>query len=197
MTGYRTYLLAAAVVLLGALQQLDVVKLVPVGYEGIALAVVGLAVAILRKVTNTPAGSVSALIKGPTLGLFLAFAVLGAATTGLTACASFEQLKPQSARELQAEAEIAFVGVLTVTEAAANHGYISNEQLQSDYIPKFRRIADGLDSARELIRAGDTDEAVRTLNIARAAISALSLQLHTLSEAAASAPATPAPAPSI
>ena len=56
MKGFRSYLVAGAIVVVGALQQSGFVDVVPSGYEGIALAAAGLAMAVLRKMTNTPAG---------------------------------------------------------------------------------------------------------------------------------------------
>lgn len=55
MQGYRSYLVAAAIIALGALEQAGFIGVVPNGYEGVALALAGLAMAALRKVTNGPA----------------------------------------------------------------------------------------------------------------------------------------------
>jgi len=55
MKGLRSYLVAGAVVCIGALQQSGFVDVVPEGYEGIALAAAGLAMAVLRKITTGPA----------------------------------------------------------------------------------------------------------------------------------------------
>lgn len=52
LKGKKTYLYAAAVALIGTLEQLDVTQFVTAGNEGIALAVVALGVAILRRVTS-------------------------------------------------------------------------------------------------------------------------------------------------
>lgn len=53
--GFKTYVVAAALVALGAAQQVGFVGIVPPGYEGLALAIAGLAMAALRKATTGPA----------------------------------------------------------------------------------------------------------------------------------------------
>lgn len=55
MKGLRSYLVAGAIVCIGALEQSGMVGIVPEGYEGVALAAAGLAMAVLRKVTTGPA----------------------------------------------------------------------------------------------------------------------------------------------
>lgn len=55
MNGYRSYLVAAAIITLGALEQAGFIGVVPAGYEGVALALAGLAMAALRKITTGPA----------------------------------------------------------------------------------------------------------------------------------------------
>ena len=55
MKGLRSYLVAGAIVALGALQQAGFIGVVPEGYEGLALAVAGIAMASLRKITTGPA----------------------------------------------------------------------------------------------------------------------------------------------
>lgn len=55
MKGLRSYLIAGAIIALGALEQAGFVGVVPEGYEGLALALAGLAMAALRKITTGPA----------------------------------------------------------------------------------------------------------------------------------------------
>lgn len=55
MKGFRSYFVAAAIIALGALEQSGFIGVVPNGYEGLALAAAGLAMAALRKITNGPA----------------------------------------------------------------------------------------------------------------------------------------------
>lgn len=55
MTGLRSYLVAAAIICVGALEQSGFIGVVPDGYEGLALALAGLAMAALRKITTGPA----------------------------------------------------------------------------------------------------------------------------------------------
>lgn len=55
LNGLKTYIVAGAVVVVGALQQSGFVNIVPAGSEGIALAAAGLIMAVLRKLTNSPA----------------------------------------------------------------------------------------------------------------------------------------------
>lgn len=55
MKGFRSYLVAAAIIAIGALQQAGFANVVPHGFEGLALALAGFAMAALRKITNGPA----------------------------------------------------------------------------------------------------------------------------------------------
>lgn len=55
MKGFRSYLVAAAIVALGALQQSGFANVVPPGFEGLALVLAGFAMGLLRKMTSGPA----------------------------------------------------------------------------------------------------------------------------------------------
>lgn len=55
MKGLRSYIVAGAIVVVGALEQSGFAEIVPAGYEGIALAAAGLLMAVLRKITTGPA----------------------------------------------------------------------------------------------------------------------------------------------
>lgn len=56
MKGFKTIFAAAAISLIGLLEQSGAVNLVPVEYQGIAIAGVGFLMAGLRLVTKTPVG---------------------------------------------------------------------------------------------------------------------------------------------
>lgn len=107
--------------------------------------------------------------------------ILALAFAPLAGCASIAQLQPQTPREALAEAEIAFVGVLEVTEAAVNNGHLSRDDF-AELLPKLEAVSAALDSARDLLRAGDTDGATRNIRIAQSIIRAVSLQLHAIAE---------------
>lgn len=55
LQGLKSYIVAAAIVALGAFEQAGFIHIVPPGYEGIALSLAGLAMAALRKVSTGPA----------------------------------------------------------------------------------------------------------------------------------------------
>jgi hypothetical protein len=57
MKGYRTLLFSLAVAIVGVLQSFDWASVIPPEQAGVALTVVGVAGAILRFLTSTPAGS--------------------------------------------------------------------------------------------------------------------------------------------
>jgi hypothetical protein len=57
LKGYKTYLFALFVTVAGALETIDpqiIRNLIPDNFEGVALAAIGLMIAILRTVTTTP-----------------------------------------------------------------------------------------------------------------------------------------------
>lgn len=56
MKGWKTLLFAIILAIAGVLEQFDWVQIVPDGFGGIAMAVVGFIVAWLRSVTSTPLG---------------------------------------------------------------------------------------------------------------------------------------------
>ena len=59
MKGFKTFLVAGAVMVLGLLEQLTpgtLTQIIPDQYDGFALALLGAVMAGLRLVTNTPAG---------------------------------------------------------------------------------------------------------------------------------------------
>ena len=53
MKGYRTMLVAGMLTIIGSLQQIGALDLVPQEYRGVAIAVIGLVMAVLRLNTNT------------------------------------------------------------------------------------------------------------------------------------------------
>lgn len=54
MTGFKTFATSIAVMAIGVLEQLDITTIIPDQYDGIAIAAVGLVMALLRLVTSTP-----------------------------------------------------------------------------------------------------------------------------------------------
>ncbi|MBL8575477.1 MAG: hypothetical protein JNM13_17505 [Hyphomicrobiaceae bacterium] len=56
MKGYRTLGLSAALAALGAIQQADLTTIVPPGFEGLSLTLIGAVMAGLRFATTTPVG---------------------------------------------------------------------------------------------------------------------------------------------
>jgi hypothetical protein len=54
MKGFKTMAVAALLVLLGAVEQLGLVDLIPDEYKGLAIAVIGAVMAGLRVITTTP-----------------------------------------------------------------------------------------------------------------------------------------------
>lgn len=56
MKGWKTLGTSAVLMLMGLLEQVNVADIVPDRYDGIALAAVGLLMAVLRLVTSTPVG---------------------------------------------------------------------------------------------------------------------------------------------
>lgn len=57
MKGYKTLVYGAVLAALGSMQAFDWVTVVPEGYVGIVLAVIGAGVVWLRAVTDTPIGT--------------------------------------------------------------------------------------------------------------------------------------------
>jgi hypothetical protein len=53
MKGYRTLIIASLITIFGALQQAEVLNLVPYEYRGASIAIIGLIMAILRALTDT------------------------------------------------------------------------------------------------------------------------------------------------
>ena len=53
MKGYRTMLAAGLITLLGSLQQIGIIDLVPQEFRGVSIAAIGLVMAVLRLNTNT------------------------------------------------------------------------------------------------------------------------------------------------
>jgi len=56
MKGWRTLLFAGIVAIAGVLEQFDWFSVVPEGWGGLAVVVIGIVVAYLRKITTTPLG---------------------------------------------------------------------------------------------------------------------------------------------
>ena len=56
LSGYKTFILAAVVAVLGALQTLNWASVVPAQDVGPVMIGIGAAIAILRSITSTPAG---------------------------------------------------------------------------------------------------------------------------------------------
>jgi hypothetical protein len=56
MKGKKTLVTAAAITVIGGLQQTGILNLVPAEYQGIAIASIGLVMAVLRFNTTTPVG---------------------------------------------------------------------------------------------------------------------------------------------
>jgi hypothetical protein len=61
MKGFKTIFAAAAISIVGLLQQYGAIDLVPEQYRGLALAGVGVVMAGLRLITTTPVGNRSSL----------------------------------------------------------------------------------------------------------------------------------------
>jgi hypothetical protein len=59
LKGWKTISFAAALALIGLLQQVDVATIISPKYVGLATAIIGGAVALLRIVTSTPVGKSS------------------------------------------------------------------------------------------------------------------------------------------
>lgn len=114
------------------------------------------------------------------LALALAFGALS--PVGLAGCASLQAVQPQSAREALAEAEIAFVGVISVASEAYAVGAINQDDARR-LEQRFREVAGYLDTARVLVAAGDEAGANRTLTVARSVIRVLSIELSRRAEA--------------
>jgi len=119
-------------------------------------------------------------MRGLLLALALAFGAMS--PVGLAGCASLQAVQPQSAREVLAEAEIAFVGVVTVASDAYAVGAISQEDAQA-LVRRFDEVAGYLNTARLLLAAGDEAGANRTLAVARSVIRVLSIELSRRAEA--------------
>jgi hypothetical protein len=56
MRGYRTLITSAVIAVLGVIQQADLVQIVPSGYDGLAMTLIGAVMAGLRFTTATPVG---------------------------------------------------------------------------------------------------------------------------------------------
>ena len=54
MTGYKTFFVATLITLFGFLEQSNIVDLIPESYKGVAIAAIGLIMAVLRFMTKTP-----------------------------------------------------------------------------------------------------------------------------------------------
>lgn len=57
MKGWRTIAFGAIVAALGSVQAADLVTVIPADYSSIAMSVIGVAIMILRGVTNGPVGT--------------------------------------------------------------------------------------------------------------------------------------------
>lgn len=57
MKGWKTLLFAIVLAIAGTLEAFDWATIVPEGFEGLALGVIGIIVGWLRKLTTTPLGS--------------------------------------------------------------------------------------------------------------------------------------------
>lgn len=55
MKGFKTLAASAAITIVGLVQQSGAVDLIPANYQGVSIAAIGLLMAGLRMVTNTPA----------------------------------------------------------------------------------------------------------------------------------------------
>lgn len=117
--------------------------------------------------------------------LFLALALLAAplAVAPLAGCASLQQIRPETAREALAEAEIAFMGVISAATQLHAAGHLSTPDAQA-MVPTLQRIADAIDAARDLLRAGEAAAALAELNGVTGLIRALSIDLSARAEAA-------------
>jgi len=56
MKGFKTMAIAALITVIGSLQQMGIVNLIPADFQGVAVAVIGLVMAGLRMVTTSPVG---------------------------------------------------------------------------------------------------------------------------------------------
>lgn len=54
MKGWKTLIFAAVLALAGVIEQFDWITVIPEGWDGVVLLVVGVVVAWLRKLTTTP-----------------------------------------------------------------------------------------------------------------------------------------------
>lgn len=54
MKGYKTLIASALITIIGGLQQIGVIDLIPEHFQGVAIALLGLVMAGLRMVTTTP-----------------------------------------------------------------------------------------------------------------------------------------------
>ncbi len=53
MKGYRTLIFSSLITIVGSLEQLGFIQLIPVNYQGISIAFIGLIMAGLRLITNS------------------------------------------------------------------------------------------------------------------------------------------------
>lgn len=91
----------------------------------------------------------------------------------LSACATFEQVQPKTAREALAESEILFAGVIDMTRGLYASGVISKEQLNATYIPAFDKIATALNTAEIALKVADNVAAVAAANDAASQLDAM------------------------
>lgn len=54
MKGYKTLIASALITVVGGLQQIGVINLVPENFQGVAIAGIGLVMALLRLYTTSP-----------------------------------------------------------------------------------------------------------------------------------------------
>lgn len=100
---------------------------------------------------------------------------------GVGGCASlggaFEQVQPQTPREALALAEVTFNGAIATAQELHRTGVISTEFARDDVMPKLVQVAELLDVAHRLIRAGDEIQAGQYANAALTVLTELSAEL--------------------
>ena len=120
----------------------------------------------------------------------LAFSLALGAPLAVTSCATIEQLRPQSAREAYAAAEIAFVGAIQTANTLVLQGAVSEEDGRA-LLARFEQVQAGLNEARRLLTVGEQVEAAVRVRDVQAILRIISVELTRIAEAAAAQEATP------
>ncbi len=113
--------------------------------------------------------------------ILLALSLAVAPLTMAGACVAFEQVAPTSPRAALAQANVSFIGVVSVATTLRDAGLIPDDKARA-LGAVFVDLNAKLNTATELLKVGETVTAVSSLAEVIAALNALALELQVISE---------------